>query len=1051
MGSKRWIVVVVALVLALGGALTWFFVQHGRDEGAGDGTEGGVSDRARIVAEKHAARARGEVDIRTGSVSGRITAVDGGKPIAGAVVILTPKGMGDLSGQPRGRMADPLVARTDAGGGWRIEPVPPGRYTLGASAKGFLPGRIGKLDVAAAVDNGGHDLQLVAGGVELRGTVSDIGGGPVDGALVQITRTDEGNMLDFSRAPAAVFTDDEGHFVAHVPLGSFAVHAAHPEYVADTKNLEVAGPRSIEFVLTPGATIAGVVRTLPDGAPLAGALVTIGDADDSGFGIDLGGARVLTDDGGNFELRGLASGVHAVMARSGHYASAEPVEVAVGVAEQVSGVEIWVDRAYTISGFVVRRGEGDGEPLEGVLLGGFSLQPSALYVASSPSAQDGYFEILGVQPGNYMIGAVGEETLPNITGTSAQVVDADVNDVLVVMDPGVAIRGRVQPPTLANVRVVFDGEGMGLSGILTAIGNAMLRSRTEADGSFTLAPVASGKLKLVVDGDDGSHGELPVEVGAADLEGVVVELTARPSVGGIVNDAHGKPVAGVTVAMRSQAKQAGGGFNIDFNGGSRQGQHEATTAEDGRFIVRGVEPGRYDLMVEARALPLAWATPDDPASPSAPRDLEVDARGIEGLALQVEARDGVLRGSVVDEQGVPAADAWVTATREGETPFNRFTASSRERTAEEADDTSMRRFTRGFGAERPVLTDEQGHFEITGLRAGTYALEAEGDKGGARVRVEGVALGSSTKLQLDALGVISGTVRSSKPLEGLSVKLEGPVSRTKSVRDKAGAFRFDRLDPGHYELVAESKQGTAKGEVDLEEGKTATVTLEIRGWGKLRGLVVDGTGEPVAGLNVIAVGDGAVNSASMFSMFTGGGPRTDARGRFELDEVPPGDGNLTFVDPDDAGAGAAAEVKYHVDGGAEADLGTITAVRTAKVPVDERGDLGLRTRSASWSKRPRAKGAKDDREAPDEADHLWVFAVDIGGPAEAAGVEPGDEIVAIDGQQVSSLGAGTAARLLSRASVRDGQSVRLELDRAGSGQSATIVAKPFEKRPGPPR
>jgi membrane-associated protease RseP (regulator of RpoE activity) len=182
------------------------------------------------------------------------------------------------------------------------------------------------------------------------------------------------------------------------------------------------------------------------------------------------------------------------------------------------------------------------------------------------------------------------------------------------------------------------------------------------------------------------------------------------------------------------------------------------------------------------------------------------------------------------------------------------------------------------------------------------------------------------------------------------------------------------------------------------------VVLEIEAWGSLRGIVVDGTGTAVAGLSIMAQGNGNnASAASMMSLFTGGGPKTDDRGHFEIGEVPPGEGTVVFFDRD-ALDGARVEARYTLDGGETADLGTITMLATIKVPPDERGKLGMNTHIATWAKRPRAPGSDDaeDAKAPDEVERLWVISVEQGGPAESAGVEPGDEIVAIDGQQVMS-------------------------------------------------
>lgn len=1056
--SRGRLAVAVVLALSIVAALAWWLR---RDPAAADAAEAGATkpDRAAIVRDKLAARDRGEVDLSPASVSGKVVREDG-SAIAGALVLLTPKGFGEAQGRTPGKQAEPQYATTDAGGAWSIAEVRPGRYTLGASAKGFLPARLAKVDVEAGRDNGGHDLVLAQGGHALTGTVADIGGGPIEGALVSVTRLDEGHVMSFDRAPAGALTDDEGRFAFQVKSGQYVVTAQHTDYVTDMAMTAVAeGPRHVALTMTPGATVSGIVRASPGGEPVAGAVVVAAKGDESGGFVvaGFGEHRVVTDGEGRFTLHGLPSGVHGLTAVAAKHATPDPVEVALGVAEHVDGVEVWVEAAFKISGFVVRRGHEEEAGLEGVLVGAFSMQPPALFAAASPSAADGYFEILGVRKGNYMVGAIGEETLPNFTGTGAQVEDADVTDVLVVMDAGVALRGRVNPPKPASITIALDAESLGLSNVLASIGNAFVRGRSEGDGAFELSPVAAGKLKLTAIADDGSRGELSVEVGDVDQDGLVIELAPRATLAGRVVDAHGKPVAGATVRADPETPKPSDGFNINMNGMNPFGDNQATTTEDGAFALRGLEGGVHLVSVSDKGPALAWADPKDPEAPSAPLKIDVALeRGVEGLELVVEARDGKIRGVVLDSEGAPVVDAWVTAMREGsgtqafEERFARRRAGER-RAEVPKDEVSITDDSDFFGEKaKPVLTDADGAFEVEKLRAGTYTVVVEAEKGAAKAKETGVALGSKVKLEIAALAAIHGVVtRAGGKVDDVTVEVEGPTDRSK--RAHAGEFRIDRLEPGKYEVTARTADGFAQTEVEIATGDDVEVKLALAGLGKLRGKLVDGTGEPIAGMTVMVQSEkGGESAKAVFSMLTGRGPKTDDQGRFEVDEVPPGSGELHFIDGDAMQGGSVAQTKYTVDGDGDEDLGTITGVRAGKIAKEERGDLGLSPHAATFARRPRAPGAeKDERPAPDENEHLWVLAVDIGGAAEAAGVEPGDEITAIDGQGVAGLGASTAAMLLASTNVRDGQDVSLELDRDGSARTVTVRARKKNEEPKP--
>lgn len=1056
-----WILVVVGAVAGL-----WWLLAGrepvsgtaGKDEPAA-AKESGI-DRRGIVERKRKAREGGGVSLVPARARGRVTEADGGGGIGGAVVLLTPKGLDQLArAQGVGEASHPLQARTAPDGSWTLPAVPAGRYALSATAAGLLPSTRSDVVLVAGADNDGLDLALARGGHEVRGTVSDIGGGPVEDVLVRVVRTDEGNPFNFDRPALGLVTDEDGVFAVQLLDGDYEVTTSHADYVEAKASLRVdGGPRSLALTITPAGSVEGRVLASATGQPVEGAIVSRSGEDSGGLVIQgVGVDQAVTDAEGRFRLRGLPSGVTRLSAAARGYATRQPVEVVLGVAEHVGEVEILVDAALGISGFVVARGDEE-RGLQGVLVGAFSIEPARFYVASGPSAADGYFEILGVQPGGYTVGAIGEDALPNLLGTSAQVVDQDVTDVLVVMDGGTHVRGRVSPPGPARISVQVDGEGMSIGNLMQAMSNSLVRAHADDAGAFDLHPVAQGSITLVAEADDGSRGELAVEVGADDLDGLVIELRPRASVRGRVVDAHGAPGHGLEVAFRTKAAAGPArGFRIGPAGTAALGR-TATTDEDGNFEVDGLDAGDYEVTVAAaRGSVLEWAEPEDPAQPRRPLAVSVaDGERREGLVLAVEARDGVIRGVVVGADGEPVADAWVTAVRSD---------SMREWIAElggpkDADDAAtdddeedpkaregMRQWEMMGFSESPVLTDETGRFEIASLRRGSYRLRAEAHKDGARGSIEDVALGADVRIALLPLAGIEGIVRrGGEPVREYTVSVEGPSSRRQQVYAPDGRFALARLDAGDYEVVVRCGEGIAKAEVALAEGGTTSVTLDVGGWASLRGQVVDaGTGDPIAGLSITVLGDGGASAGSVMGVFTGAGPKTDEDGRFVVGEVPPGEGKVLFFDRDAAGmGGTVAEAEYEVSAEDEEDLGTITGVAPSAIPAEERGELGLQVKVAPYAKRPRAPRAEDDEAeaALDVEPRLWVSQVTPSGPAALAGLVPGDEIVAVDGSDVAGIGASNAATLLSPRHVRVGDEVSLSFAHQGSRHTATIRAKP---------
>jgi hypothetical protein len=346
-----------------------------------------------------------------------------------------------------------------------------------------------------------------------------------------------------------------------------------------------------------------------------------------------------------------------------------------------------------------------------------------------------------------------------------------------------------------------------------------------------------------------------------------------------------------------------------------------------------------------------------------------------------------------------------------------------------------------------VLSGEDGRFEFTGLARRTYTLRVEALRGSARGRATKVALGSDVRVQVAPLAELSGTVRAAdKPVTRYQVTVRrkpGGFGGLQENVDRAdGTFHQDHLEPGQYVVIASADAGRAQQEVEVKAGEHARVVVELKPWAKLRGVLLDARGgQPLAGMTaVVRPTDGF--EAAFFDTLLGKGPRTDATGRFEVTRIAPGKGSLELFDGDLMSQQVVAQVPFEVEAGVEKDLGTIHGVSVAKVPKAERGELGMRLLVATEARRPQAPGTTveplKEKEDPNAPKHLYVSAVTVGGPADKAGLQPGDELLAIDG--VSGLGADNAERLLTPGNIRRGQSVAIERERDGSRETVTLEA-----------
>lgn len=1044
--QREW--VAGGLVALVAAALLWWSPWADREQAAEQADEAGESD---VLAARRAARRSGQVDVSPATLAGRVVDADTGDGIPGALVSLRTRRLGTGGRGAPGESPAPITAVTGEGGRFSAADLPPGLYSVAATADGYRPALVENVSLGGGEVEDGVVVTLRAGGQRLSGRVTDIGGGAVAGALVQATRTDDATITTLFRAPYTASTDGDGGYVLPLERGSYRVRVFHPDYVAADEGVRIdASDRTLDFVLTPGAAIEGRVVRRADDSPVAGATVAHARLGQTG-GFTVSGISehppAITDAEGRFRMSGLEGGAITLRAWGPGYASAEPTLVELGIAETATDVVVYVDEAFTISGFVVDADDRE-RAVAGALVGAFNMSPGALYAATDPSAEDGYFEIHGVRPGLYTVGLMAEGRVPKVFGAQVTVKDADVDDVLLEVDAGATLRGRVEPAAVADITLGVDSDQIGLGNIVQVMGAALVHGKSDADGRFAVTGVGAGHYTLSARAEDGREGTLELDVAGEDLDDLVVRLEERATVSGVVIDEGGAPVEGVQIHLDEIGGRRQGGFAFRMGNGAGA---SAITGPDGRFEARGVDDGRYDLSVkEDWATTLRWADEEGDAA-TEPIELTVaDARDVTGLRLVVESQTGVITGLVRGADGAPLADAWVTARSLPEGVLDREDADADEDEDENADEGDRRRRRRWGPSEQPVLTGADGRFRIEGLREGRYDLEAEASRGGARGRAEDVGTGSSVTIRVEGLGSLAGTVtRGGAPITDYVVQVSGPTRRRVTVANPSGTYELPRLEPGDYRISITSDDGRADAEATVESGRGTTRDLTLASYGSVSGRLVDAkSGEPLAGFPVFArIGDDdAAVGRAFFEAVQGSGPRTDDDGRFRVPRLGAGSGELWILDDEQAGFSMIATESFTLASGQDLDLGTIRGTVTPRVPDEERGELGLEAGTATWSRRP---GGADGDEPPAgldaEAEHLWVSSVAEGGPAMAAGVEVGDRIVSINGVDVAAVGPAMGQRLLSPVSIRAGATVTLGLVRDGSPTTASLTAAPAAK------
>ncbi|MBN2182383.1 MAG: carboxypeptidase regulatory-like domain-containing protein [Sedimentisphaerales bacterium] len=228
----------------------------------------------------------------------------------------------------------------------------------------------------------------------------------------------------------------------------------------------------------------------------------------------------------------------------------------------------------------------------------------------------------------------------------------------------------------------------------------------------------------------------------------------------------------------------------------------------------------------------------------------LDEKAMEGMQLQFKAgrtdieiklpTEAKIEGTVVEKQtGKPASGVKLMVYQGQKQPFT--------------------------GIE-PVTSGQDGTFTIDALREGRYIVQAIPGKketedwvtGTVEVDTEAGQTSSGVKLELTKGGLVEIAVTeedANTPVEGATVSMQNTASREQSsgVTDANGIVS-KRLAPGEYRIIQVYKQDFPYERQEksfiVEDNKTCRVTIRLKGYPKVTGVLRDENGQPVAGAQV---------------------------------------------------------------------------------------------------------------------------------------------------------------------------------------------------------
>ena len=422
----------------------------------------------------------------------------------------------------------------------------------------------------------------------------------------------------------STYSDGRGSFVLdEIPPGRFELVATKPGFLRGVYGSTRTGIPGVPVVIKETARLEGLNIDLARAGSIAGAVKTIDAYRRIGGAIALAlqrdriradgievAAETRVDDRGHFEVGGLPPGEYTIAVTPGPHERLATGDIADGTTllgggrdlrsvkwltlrptENLTGVEVWLPET-SHSKLLLRIVGGETPSNSGTLTVEPLLDILPNLNRTRRTFRGGQVST-AAPPGRYLITAVQESGVTSRVGSGVvEVYPGHDAELSIVLGPAAAIQGTIRHGenalTQGRVTVAELASGRFFTTALDSTGRFNLRNLPVGSYKLMLASERPfGRLWRIIDVSiDGRRVDgSAVYLGTARLAAVEISITevSGTFVGSI--ESRNTPAVGLFMHL------------LNTSNPSPMPAYVARTATDGSFVVTGIEPGTYRLVV----------------------------------------------------------------------------------------------------------------------------------------------------------------------------------------------------------------------------------------------------------------------------------------------------------------------------------------------------------------------------------------------------------------------------------------------------------------------